>query len=860
MNRRDWLKTTAAASGALLLPNVTGLLGASQGPAPGAAPPLGRERLLADFGWKFHLGHANDVAKDFNFGRAGGNGIFGKTGSFLPGGGRGTPGIGQWGFDATSWQAVDLPHDWAVDLPFVEDRAVNGHGAKPLGRAYPETSIGWYRREFTIDPASLGRRFALDFDGIFRDATIILNGHFVGRNLSGYAPARYDVTDLLNYVTRDPAGPPSPDQPGRNVLIVRVDATEAEGWFYEGAGIYRHVWLESTSPVHVAPHGTFVTSDVAAAGATVTVRTEVTNDSDTPATVTVVSDVEDGSGARVSGATSAATPIPAWTTQTVVQRITVSQPKLWSIDHPTMYRLRTSLRTAAGTVDRYDTPFGIRTVSWDADKGLFINGESVKVKGTCNHQDHAGVGAGLPDRLQDYRITRLKAMGSNAYRTSHNPPTPELLDACDRLGMIVLDETRMMSSNEEGLSELERLVRRDRNHPSIFCWSIGNEEPTQGTEVGARIAATMKQRVRALDSTRLVTEAMNNSWGRGLTAVVDVQGFNYGTAKSMDDFHAAHPKQFSMGTETASTVSTRGIYVNDDVQGYVSAYDINHPPWATTAEAWWSTYNARPWVAGGFVWTGFDYRGEPTTNSASQGWPCISSHFGILDTCGFAKDLFYYYRAWWTNDPTLHLFPHWNWAGKEGQAVEVWAFSNLDSVELFVNGVSAGAQTVKKDSHLMWKVPYAPGYIEARGTKAGKPPMTVRRETTGSATAIQLVPDRSKIAADAEDLSVVEVRIVDAAGRVVPTAADDVTFTLTGPGRFIGVGNGDPSSHEPDRVAPGSKDPWKRKAFNGLCMVLVQAGADAGAIAVTASAPGLTSATASLEATAATRRAWVKSS
>ncbi len=845
----------------MLLPNVTGILAplspaGSRSQTGPATPTPARERLLADFGWKFHLGHANDPTKDFNFGRSGGDGLFGKSGDFLPGGRRGVPGIAQSGFDTSAWQSVDLPHDWAVDLPFVDDRAVNGHGAKPLGRTYPDTSIGWYRREFTIDPHAVGRRFALEFDGIFRDATVVLNGHFIGRNLSGYAPVRYDVTDFLTYATRDPAGPPNPDQPGRNVLVVRVDATEAEGWFYEGAGIYRHVWLESTSPVHVAPNGTFVTAEVRGETAVLTIQTEVVNDSDKATAVTVASDIESADGKRAGGTTSASTPIPAWSRQTVTERVSVAQPKLWSLEHPSLYRLRTTLRTA-GTpdpLDQHDTPFGIRTVQFDANRGLFINGQPVKIKGTCNHQDHAGVGSGLPDRLQEFRIARLKQMGSNAYRTSHNPPTPELLDACDRLGMLVLDETRMMSSNDEGLGELERMIRRDRNHPSIFCWSIGNEEPEQGTERGARVAETMKRLARDLDPTRLVTEAMNSNWGRGLSAVVDVQGFNYGKADAMDAYHAAHPMQPTMGTEVASTVSTRGIYENDPVKGYVSAYDINHPPWAATAEDWWTTYDARPWVAGGFVWTGFDYRGEPTTNNASQGWPCISSHFGIMDTCGFPKDLFYYYRAWWTNEPTLHLFPHWNWAGKEGQDIDVWVFSNLDSVELVVNGASVGAQQVQKDAHLAWKVPYAPGTLEARGTKAGQPPIIVRRETTGEASSIQLVPDRPRLSATGEDVSVVEVRIVDPNGRVVPTAGHEVTFKVSGEGRLIGLGNGDPSSHEADRVPPGTEAVWKRRAFNGLCMALVQATRHAGEVHVEASSPGLTGTTVAIASAGATPR------
>ena len=828
MTRRDWLKVTTAAGGAMLLPNVTGLLGDAQ--AQSMTTP-GRERLLADFGWRFHLGHANDVAKDFGFGRGG---AFAKSGSLI--GGRGS--VTAAPFDDSAWTAVDLPHDWAVDLPFSDDRGLNGHGAKPLGRAFPETSVGWYRRTFDIPASDRGRRISLEFDGVFRDCLVILNGHYVGRNLSGYAPFRFDVTDLLTY-------------DGKNALVVRVDATEYEGWFYEGAGIYRHVWLEKTAPLHVAHASTFVTSEVAESGtAAVTIAFEVQHEADSaPVACQVASTIVDRDGRVVATQTSTPTAIPPWGRLLFRQRADIRNASLWSIETPNLYKVITEVRAGSDVVDRHETPFGIRTVRFDADQGLFLNDKPVKIKGTCNHQDHAGVGAGLPDRLQYFRIEKLKEMGSNAYRTSHNPPTPELLDACDRLGMLVLDETRMMDSNEEGLSQLERLVRRDRNHPSVFCWSIGNEEPEQGTERGARVAETMKRVVRDLDPTRLTTEAMNNAWGRGLSNVVDVQGFNYrggaaapDFAKALDDYHRQHPTQPTMGTEVASTVSTRGIYANDEARGYVSAYDRNFPPWASTAEEWWSIYNARPWVAGGFVWTGFDYRGEPTPYN----WPCISSHFGILDVCGFPKDLFYYYRAWWSAEPVLHLFPHWNWAGKEGQEIEVWCFTNLDRVELFVNGKSAGAQDVKKDSHLAWKVPYAPGAIEARGVANGKP-LVDRRETTGAPAKIVLAPDRVKIAGDGEDLSVVVAQIVDAAGRLVPIADNEVAFAVTGPARIIGVGNGDPSSHEPDRAS-------KRRAFSGLCMALVQSKKTPGVISVDATADGLASATTTITAAETTPR------
>jgi beta-galactosidase len=768
-----------------------------------------RERLLLDFDWRFHLGDANDITRDFGFGHGGDQAAeFNKSGDlFMPR-----------NFDDSSWRAVDLPHDWAVELPYVNANELNDFGDHPIGRNYPATSIGWYRKSFMLPATDAGRRISLEFDGIFRDAIIALNGHLVGRNFSGYAPYRADVTDIVSWG-------------GRNTLTVRVDATEHEGWFYEGAGIYRHAWLVKSNPVHVAHWGTFVTSRVTGPAAVVSVATDVDNESETAVTCRVLQSLRDATGKVIAKATSLPVHIPPWERTEVKQQLAVTSPQLWSIETPTMHMVETSVEVAGVVVDQYQTPFGIRTLRWDANAGFFLNDKHVVLKGTCNHQDHAGVGAALPDRLQEYRIARLKEMGSNAYRTSHNPPTPELLDACDRLGMLVLDENRTFSSEEEGLSQLERLVRRDRNHPCVFAWSLANEEGSdQGNDRGARMIATMRRLVRSIDPTRPVTAAMNGGWGAGFTNVVDVQGFNYGDGARMDQFHAKFPALPAMGSEVGSTVSTRGIYANDKEKGYVSAYDLNFPAWAARAETWWSTYAARPWLGGGFVWTGFDYRGEPTPYK----WPCTTSHFGIMDMCGFPKDNFYYYQAWWGDKLILHLFPHWNWAGKEGQEVDVWVHSNLDRVELFVNGISMGAQDVKRNSHLSWKVAYAPGNIEARGWKDGKQLLADRRETTGAPAAIVLRPDRQTIAADGEDLSVIEVRVVDSAGRIVPTADNEVALTVTG-GKLIGVGNGNPSSHEDDKGTT-------RMAFNGLCCAIVQATKEAGEIRVTASAGGLTAA------------------
>ncbi|HEV2834945.1 MAG TPA: glycoside hydrolase family 2 TIM barrel-domain containing protein, partial [Pyrinomonadaceae bacterium] len=577
-------------------------------------------------------------------------------------------------------------------------------------------------------------------------------------------------------------------------------------------------------PLHTVPWGNFVSSTVHGKSAKLTIKTEVRNDGDAARNCRVTSRILDKSGRGVATAQSKRMTVSPGANVEFTSETTIGNPALWSIEQPNLYRAITTVEAETNVTDSIETPFGVRTIRFDPDRGFFLNDQPVKMKGTCNHQDHAGVGAALPDRLQYYRIERLKDMGSNAYRASHNPPTPELLDACDGLGMLVMDETRLMSSNPEGLSQLSRLIRRDRNHPSVVLWSLGNEEREQGTERGAQIVATMKRLVRQLDPTRPVTVAMNGAWGKGVSNVVDVQGFNYGNAggrggdlaaKNIDDFHAKFPKQPSVGSETASSFFTRGVYVTDKEKGHISAYDVNFPGYANGTEGWWKTYAARPFVAGGFAWTGFDYRGEPSPYA----WPCISSHFGILDTCGFPKDIFYYYRSWWDKQPVLHLFPHWNWRGREGQEIDVWCYTNLPRVELFLNGKSLGVKKVEENSHLEWKVPYAPGVIEAVAT-GGSKELKSARETTGAPAKLTLRADRQKIAANGEDVSVVTVEVLDDKGRTVPTANNLVSFKLDGPARLIGVGNGDPSCHEDDK--PSSAHEAKRSLFNGLAMVLVQ--------------------------------------
>jgi len=826
LTRRDMLRTSLAAPAAVAAVETMTVEEAqaqNAAPAGGAVPAAGagRERLLLDFGWRFHFGHATDAAQDFNF-----TGNFSKTGNFGP--------VSTLLFDDSSWKAVDLPHDWAIELPFQNDPALNSKGFYPLGRSYPATSVGWYRRVFELPASDAGKRITLEFDAAYREATVIFNGFYIGRHIGGYDAFSYDVTAFAT-------------PGGRNVLTVRVDSTQSDGWFYEGAGLYRHVWLVKTNPVHVKKWGTFARTEVRPGEATVRIRTEVENFGKGAADARVTSTIFDPAGKAVGKAVTPPASIAERGEHAYEQQVVVKAPALWSLETRNLYKLVTEVEAAGAVADRYETPFGIRTCVLDADKGFLLNGKSVKLKGTCNHQDHAGVGAALPDAVQYFRVRKLQEMGCNALRTSHNPPTPELLNAADELGMMVFDETRMMSASPEGLSQFENLVRRDRNHPSVFMWSMGNEEGAADGVFGFPILTEMKAVARQHDGTRPVCMAENggNNMGKAGYAALDVQGYNYADPAA-DAFHKANPKVPVMGTENVSAVATRGIYVMDAQHGYVGSYDPYTTTGRASCEGWWSFCNARPWLAGGYIWTGFDYRGEPSP----YGWPNISSQYGIIDMCGFPKDSFFYFQSWWTAKPVLHLFPHWNWPGLEGQEIAVWVHSNLDRVELFLNGQSLGAKDMKKDSHLAWNVKYAPGAIEARGFKDGKQVLTAKRETAGPAGKLVLTADRPEISADGEDVAMFAVEVQDAQGRPMPTADNQVSFRATGQGAVIGVGNGDPTNHEPDGAS-------SRKAFNGLCMALVQSAKTAGSITVEASSPGLTPSSITISAKAVKLRPQV---
>jgi len=730
-----------------------------------------REHLSLDANWKFHLG--DDWPNALHLDKAGS--------SDGPAGEK---------FSDGSWRTLNLPHDWAIELPF-DSTADGSHGFKPVGPGFHQNSVGWYRRTFDLPATDAGKRIWLQFDGAFRDTTVWVNGWIIARNESGYYPFRADITDVAHFG-------------GHNTVAVKVDASKFEGWFYEGAGIYRHVWLNKTGPVAIAPDGVFVysqfTNNIPDGPAQLHAAVKLLNSAETPVEARVVWSFQETDGTSL-GELNDTVQLDARSQKEISTdadglQFTLPQYQLWSPESPKLYQMVTTVEVDGRPVDRVTTEFGIRTVGFDVDNGFLLNGQHYELKGTCNHQDMAGVGAALPDALQYYRIAKLKEFGCNAYRTSHNPPTPELLAACDHLGMIVMDECRLLGSDPENLRRWELQIRRDRNHPSVGIWSIANEEfYVQDTPQGANVARTMQALAQHLDPTRPETYAAPEGDNfAGVNSVIQVRGWNYHVGRDMDRYHAEHPTQPNVGTEQASTVSTRGIYANDPQRGYVSAYDDNAPSWATTTERWWSYFADRPWLSGGFVWTGFDYRGEPTPYQ----WPCINSHFGVLDVCGFPKDNYYYYQSWWTTNTVLHLLPHWNWTGKEGRPIRVDALSNCEQVELFLNGQSLGEQTMRKNSKLSWQVNYNPGTLSAKGYVGGVVVAETKVETTGDASAVQLTPDRATINADGEDVSVFTVAVIDGQGRIVPTAGNKINFTLAGPGKILGVGNGDPSCHEPD--------------------------------------------------------------
>ena len=804
------------------------------------APVCAQRRTVSlDRGWKFAFGNAADPAKDFGCGTEYFNYLT-KANSIH------NTGPYSMKFDDSGWEPVDVPHDFVVRLPFSAE-ASHSHGYKTVGWKYPETSVGWYRRTFRLDSLDRGKHVAITFDGIFRDSRVWVNGFYCGGEPSGYLSQTYDITDYANFG-------------GENVVCVRADATLEEGWFYEGGGIYRHVWLTTTSPLHIAQDGLFVTSIFPKKGGTdysraiVTVKADIFNASHDTRRCTMRYAILDARGDTVVAYTAdgkaSHTPVirlaPMQTKhRTATVMLPVSDPKLWSPDTPYLYTLVAQVVSDGKVVDEKRERFGIRDVVFDKDRGLLLNGKPLKIKGVNMHQDHAGVGAAIPDALQAYRIRRLKQLGCNAYRSSHNPMSPAMLDVCDSLGMLVIDETRLAGINANETSALRRMIERDRNHPSVILWSAGNEEwGIEWDKKGERIAATMRDYCHLYDPSRPMTFA--TSGGPTVEVPVDVAGYNYIMQNPIDEHRRNYPDRRCYGSEETTGCGTRGVYFPDAEGRWMPALNRVMDQRDSTfnqIERGWRFYAERPWAAGCFFWTGFDYRGEPNPMK----FPATGSQFGILDYCGFAKDEAEYLRAWWTDDTVLHILPHWNLAGHEGEEVSVWAYSNCDEVELFCNGKSLGRQTMPRYGHLEWTAVYRPGRLKAVGYKAGRRVCQTVVATAGAPAQIRAAADRTLLAADGADVAVVDITLHDRRGTLVPDANVPLTLSVEGNACILGVGNGNPAMQAAEQPAERQAKVFSVETFNGCAQVILKTTDQPGDITLTVAADGCRTATVTMK-------------
>ena len=780
------------------------------------------QRVVENFdnGWHFHFGNAASPAKDFGCGTEYFNYLT-KAASIH------NEGPYSEKFQESGWQEVCLPHDFVVDLPFSRE-ASHSHGYKQVGYKYPETSVGWYRKTFRVEESDKGKHFEILFDGVFRDSRVWVNGFYCGGERSGYLSQCYDISDYLNYG-------------GENIVCVRADATLEEGWFYEGGGIYRHVWLTKTSPVHIANDGVafcsrFLNGDYSRALLSVTAEVRNLSRCSQDAEIRVC--LLDKEGREVTSAKGCGKKEvkPSYTVDYGAE-LTVETPRLWSTECPYLYTLRTEVLCQGETVDVKETKVGIREVVFHKDRGLLLNGKEVKIKGVNMHQDNAGVGAAIPDALQLWRIRKLQEFGCNAYRAYHNPMSPAVLDVCDSLGILVISENRLSGSSEYAIGSLQKMIRRDRNHPSIILWSVGNEEwGLEWNEKGERVAATMRDYCHQFDPSREMTFA--TSGGPTVEVPVDVAGYNYIVQNPIEEHRRNYPERKCYGSEETTGCGTRGIYFDDPEGRWMKS--LNRAPNGKDSvmnciERGWKFYAERPWAAGCFYWTGFDYRGEPNPLK----FPAVGSEFGVLDYAGFPKDEAWYLKAWWTTETVLHLLPHWNLKGHEGETVSIWAYSNCDEVELFVNGHSLGRKKMPLNGHLEWTAVYQPGKIMAVGYRNGKKVKREVVETTGAAFAIDLSADRSEIAADGSDVSVVTVAVRDKKGRVVPDACNEITIEVAGDIRILGTGNGDPADHSPERPLEAASRQFRMKVFNGYARLFLQSGTTPSSASVTVRGEGI---------------------
>lgn len=707
------------------------------------------------------------------------------------------------------------------------------------GGGYINAGTGWYRKEFKLPENIQGKCVFIEFDGVYMNSDVWLNGVHLGNRPYGYSSFQYELTPHLKFDDE------------KNVLVVRADVQQPCSRWYSGAGIYRHVRLTVTDPIHLAQWGTYITTpEVTENEATVRVETKIRNQSTSVQQVMLETIIKDDAGREVSN-NSSVLAVKVDSISIFEQFFKVPKPELWSLENPRLYRVESKVRTNGRTVDASVTPFGIRTFEFTIDKGFFLNDKHVNIKGVCLHHDMGSLGAAVNKRAIERQLEIMKSMGCNAIRTSHNPPDPVLLDLCDSMGFLVMDEAfdewkrsktiygygRFFDEWSE--RDLTDMIHRDRNHPSIILWSIGNEIPEQDNANAYEMSKRLADICRKEDPTRPVTSACNlpeDALKNGFTTPLDVVGINY----QIPSYQNLRGKVKLIASETASAVSTRDEYnlvqdgerlkVVKDLNNQCTSYDINSPSWGNIAESSLKAIKNAPWVAGEFVWTGFDYIGEPTPFP----WPSASSYFGIVDLCGFPKDRYYLYQSQWTDKPMVHILPHWNWQGFEGKEIPVWCYSNCESVELFLNGKSFGEKKFSdsEDLHLEWKIPYTSGILKVVAKNNGKVVCTNEVQTAGTPAKIVLTPDQSEINADGEDLSYVKIEIVDKEGRVCPNADNQVKFKIEGEGIIAGVGNGNPVSHEYFKSS-------ERKAFHGLCLAVIQSKRDKGEICLSAESEGL---------------------
>ena len=815
-----------------------------------ARAETGRQSVPLNQGWKFQLGDSAETSK------------------------------GE--FDDSAWQTVNVPHDYSIEGPQGKDPA-NMEGPfdhkspssihpfrdriiEDGSGGYLDAGAAWYRKTFTLPASAKGKRVAVVFDGVYMDSDVYLNGKQLGNHPYGYTPFQYDITDEANF-------------DGPNTLAVHCKVEQPSSRWYSGAGIFRPVRLVITDPLHVAPWGTYVVSEKSGADSNdfkVTVTTSVRNDSDSPKNSKISTkifdlgvrkpDQESDEFNRVGSKSAGSKPvaeaisdeqtIPAHSDATLTATCTVASPSLWSVDSPHLYRAETSVLESGKPVDVVSDRIGFRTIEFTKDNGFLLNGKRLQIQGTCNHHDLGALGSAFNRRAMERQLQILKQMGDNALRTSHNPPATEFLDLADELGFVVMDEAFDEWKNPKtkfgygrffddwSERDLVAMIQRDRNHPSVIMWSIGNEIPEQSGRNGGEMAKRLSDIAHREDPTRPTVSACNNpkdAVRTGFADALDVMGINY----HIDNYDVDKGRTL-VGSETASALSTRGhygLYLDDDGQVKIrnrsnhqcTSYDLDRPPWGHTAQTSLLALKEHPWVAGEFVWTGFDYIGEPTPYT----WPSRSSYFGIVDLAGFPKDRYYLYQSQWTDKPMVHLLPHWNWEEFAGKEIPVWAFTNADSVELFLNGKSQGTREAKDlvQLHYEWKVPFEPGTLKAVAKKDGQVVATDEVFTAGAPAKLELSVDRAVIQSGGDDLSFVTARVLDKDGHICPNADNEIGFSLEGPATIAGLENGDPTNHEAFQGATA------RKAFHGLALAIVRSGDNSGTAKLTATAEGLQPAT-----------------